>query len=385
MMTRSQETAFQLFKHWYDNKESMVFKLGGPAGSGKSWLIAQMAEYVGFDNCLMMTPTGKASNNLIKAGLEAHTIHSQIYVNPNRKASEDDTDDMESSIREYRQAMEYHQIYAPYEYKYKLKPRSKLAPFQLFIVDEGSMVGGKLLADILSFNVPVLLVGDPNQLQPVNDTSVFDKCDYYLTEIVRQAQDSPVIWLSQQILARHIPLGVFGTCQVRQGGISDEEFMYADQVLADTNTVRSDLNTYLRNLYFKGSTEHTRLPFIRNDKIICRTNSTIVSSSGFALTNGAQGTISNIYHTDLSGTFLDILMDGADLGMFHYKCTAHPEYFKPEKRPPKIEHAYAITVHLSQGSEWNNVIYVVSNGGGRSSLYTAITRAKQGVLVTINK
>ena len=67
-----------------------------------------------------------------------------------------------------------------------------------------------------------------------------------------------------------------------------------------------------------------------------------------------------------------------ELGDFRYLCTTHPEYFKPENRPPKIEYAYAITVHLSQGSEWDNVIYVVSNGCSKPSLYTAVTRAKQG-------
>lgn len=80
-MTPSQETAYKRITQWFDRRTSMIFRLGGPAGSGKSWLIAKIAEYVGFEKCLLMTPTGKASNNLIKAGLESHTIHSQIYVN----------------------------------------------------------------------------------------------------------------------------------------------------------------------------------------------------------------------------------------------------------------------------------------------------------------
>lgn len=380
-MTNSQQTAFSLIKRWYNRQESMVFKLGGPAGSGKSWLIAKIAEYVGLDKCLLMTPTGKASNNLIKAGLDARTIHSQIYKSQHGQKATTQTNNIQHAMREYQTAMKEQRTYVTDNYKYKLKEPWTWSSKELFIVDEGSMVGEKLLQDILTFGVPVLLVGDPNQLDPVNDVSVFSDCDYYLSEIVRQAQGSPVIWLSQQILSGYLPQGTYGTCQVRKGGISDAEFAYADQVLTDTNKTRESLNTYLRKLWFNN--QPLIAPFVRNDKIICRTNSMMESDYGYALTNGAQGLIADIYNVDLTGTYLEIKMHTDELGDFRYLCTTHPEYFKPENRPPKIEYAYAITVHLSQGSEWDNVIYVVSNGCSKPSLYTAVTRAKQGVLVAL--
>lgn len=382
-MTRSQEIAYALIIQWFKNRESMVYRLGGPAGSGKSWLIAKIAEYVGFDDCLLMTPTGKASNNLIKAGLQAHTIHSQIYRNQYVKQSSADCADMSSAIDEYNRAMTADRVYAVNDYNYRLKQPSAWREKCLFIVDEGSMVGDKLLNDILTFNVPVLLVGDPNQLDPVNDRTVFTKCDYYLTEIVRQAQDSPVIWLSQQILNGKLPAGTFGTCQVRWGGVADNEIMFANQVLTDTNVTRDSLNEYIRKLWFGNQLPVS--PFVRHDKIICRTNSMINSDSGYTLTNGAQGIISDIYNVDCTGTYLKLKMHTEELGDFVYQCTTHPEYFKPEQRPPKIEYAYAITVHLSQGSEWDRIIYVVSNGGSKSALYTAVTRAKQGVLVALQE
>ena len=90
MLTRSQETAFLRIMCWYKAKTSKLFRLGGPAGSGKSYLIKLIAEEVGMDDCLLITPTGKASTNLIKAGLTAHTIHSRIYepiINKNKVKS----------------------------------------------------------------------------------------------------------------------------------------------------------------------------------------------------------------------------------------------------------------------------------------------------------
>ena len=101
-MTNGQETAYSYIMDWYKNRSSLVYRLGGPAGSGKSWLIRLIAEAVGRDKCLLMTPTGKASNNLIKSGLESHTIHSQIYrVKRNSEEPEDDgaADSVESLMQ----------------------------------------------------------------------------------------------------------------------------------------------------------------------------------------------------------------------------------------------------------------------------------------------
>lgn len=50
-----------------------------------------------------------------------------------------------------------------------------------------------------------------------------------------------------------------------------------------------------------------------------------------------------------------------------------------------IEHGYAITTHKSQGSEFNTIVYVISRYHsvllGRQNFYTAITRAKQRVVI----
>ena len=54
----------------------------------------------------------------------------------------------------------------------------------------------------------------------------------------------------------------------------------------------------------------------------------------------------------------------------------------------EIEHAFAVTVHKSQGSEYPAVIFPIFNGNwkllNRNLLYTAITRAKRMVIVVGN-
>jgi exodeoxyribonuclease-5 len=65
----------------------------------------------------------------------------------------------------------------------------------LLIVDEISMVERRLGEDLLSFGVPVLVLGDPAQLPPIKDTGFFTSAepDVMLTEIHRQAEGDPII------------------------------------------------------------------------------------------------------------------------------------------------------------------------------------------------
>jgi len=371
MLTLSQDTAFHRIMSWIRTGTSKIFRLGGPAGSGKSYLIRLIAEEVGMDDCLLITPTGKASNNLIKSGLTSHTIHSQIYTSMAADKIE------ESSLTSEEAPI----IYDINAVTYTLLPSDALHKYKLFIIDEGSMVGEHLLADILSFNKPVLLVGDPHQLKPVNDETVFNECDFYLTDIVRQAQGSPVIWLSQQILNGSIPTGVFGTSQVRHGAATLDELRFADEVLTDTNVSRAELNQKIRPLYIQ--MRNLKDPFAVGDKIICRTNQDLKSDNGFVLTNGAQGYLTKIKNISDDRLIYNIVMTSPELGDFAFPGTMRPELFPVAARPAKIELAYAITVHLSQGSEWDNVIYVLSKTATRSALYTAVTRARNSVLVTL--
>lgn len=375
MLTNSQDKALKLAHHWIASGGKLL-KLGGPAGSGKSFLIPLIADFIGIENCVLMTPTGKAANNLQKAGLHASTIHSTIYkvmdTDDEKESDEttfEDDDDVEVPEFDYDSRIP----------DFMLKDSDYFDDKKLFIIDEASMVGSSLLKDILSFGVPVLLVGDPNQLAPVNDTSVYTTCDFYLEEIVRQAKDSPIIWLSQQALDGRLSQGMFGSCMVRQGTPQDSELLYADVVLTDTNNRRANLNQHIRELVMG------ELPsqwIVEGDKLICRTNDPdYTSGDGFSLTNGTQGVVSEILH--INKLKAEIRMDNDDLGKFQFECTHMPLKFPPKKRPPTVELGYALTVHLSQGSEWNNVIYDLSMNPTKRALYTAITRAKQSLLITL--
>lgn len=369
MLTNSQDKALSIAKSWIQSGGKLL-KLGGPAGSGKSFLIPLIADLVGIENCLLVTPTGKAANNLQKAGLKAKTIHSTIYhVHTKEELG------FESELKKglYKESQPAFELKDPDTYRDK----------KLIIVDEGSMVGGRLLKDLLTFDVPILMVGDPNQLAPVDDSMVYTSCDFYLDEVVRQAKDSPIIWLSQQALRGSISPGWYGNCLVRKGVPEDSELLLADVVLADTNSRRNDLNLKLRSLTFgEGIQDDIKNWIIENDKVICRTNTAAyVSTEGYPLTNGTLGLVVSIKHRN--SLQADFVMNNYDLGSYRLIGTMVPLRHPPDDRPPTIEYGYALTVHLSQGSEWNKVIYDASSAMTRRGLYTAITRAKESLLITL--
>jgi exodeoxyribonuclease-5 len=168
---------------------------------------------------------------------------------------------------------------------------------------------------------------------------------------------------------------------VRQGPISDSELSFADMVLADTNNNRNNLNERIRELHFGFIPESW---CTLNEKMICRTNCIDNrSSDGFMLTNGTLGTVNEIKHQNQLKTRVEFI--SPDLGTFNSDITQTPWLFKRkvEPVPPLFELGYCLTVHLSQGSEWDNLIYDMGNRPNRRSLYTAITRAKQSLLISI--
>ena len=69
------------------------------------------------------------------------------------------------------------------------------------MIDECSMVDAELGRDLMSFDVPVLVLGDPAQLPPIQGGGFFTEAepDAMLTEVHRQAQDDPIVRLSMEV------------------------------------------------------------------------------------------------------------------------------------------------------------------------------------------
>lgn len=162
-----------------------VVKLGGYAGTGKSTLIPLISQALGdWPDTAFCSLTGKASNVLERklgvAGLydPAHcgTLHSMMY-RPRL--------DEQGRITGWSRNQEL------MSWEGRLIHR--------VIIDESSMVGERILQDLMSYGVPIIAVGDPGQLPPIEDKSVIDKPDVILKKIHRQAENNPIIQLANVI------------------------------------------------------------------------------------------------------------------------------------------------------------------------------------------
>jgi exodeoxyribonuclease-5 len=97
------------------------------------------------------------------------------------------------------------------------------------------MVGKPIGQDIASFGTPVLALGDPAQLPPVRDGGYYTahEPDFMLTEIHRQANESPIIDLATKV--RHgqsLDIGAYGESNViPKGRLSIEEIAEYDQII----------------------------------------------------------------------------------------------------------------------------------------------------------
>lgn len=265
---------------------------------------------------------------------------------------------------------------------FELKEENPARTADLIVIDECSMVSAGVFKDLLSFNIPVLAQGDRFQLPPVKAQSFLHdkKADFELTEIHRQAKDSPIIHLAT--LARQgkpISVGQYGNCLVTRESL-EKEALEADQILIGTHKTRWRINDLCRKIQGKTSL----FPEI-GEKVLCRHN-----DNNRNLLNGEQYIVNFIreqQHDLLIGLEDE---EGNDRGVM----PAHKEYFlKKEPNPYTkskkvcLDYSSAVTVHSAQGSQYPSV-YVVdeSNKFGADASrhrYTAFTRPSEKLVVRL--
>jgi exodeoxyribonuclease-5 len=286
--------------------------------------------------------------------------------------------------------------------------RSEL-PYDLIILDEASMVSSDLWRDLTSYDIPIIAVGDHGQLPPIGDSfSIVNRPGLVLNEIHRQALDSPIIRLSVEVRTRgEIPFGTFGkdVYKIRQSSsdFSDlfESLDFAQPTivtLCGMNWTRLQLNRQIR----KKLGYYGEIP-CEGERIICLKNNRHTK-----LMNGQLGTLGSISlcvppHIYEAVIEMDNMPEPYQT-LIHSCCFGKKEYSGcyDEVSPKKVEQilddtgypgvdlfdfGYAISVHRSQGSEWDNVLLFEERSQYwdaefyRRWLYTAVTRAKDGLFV----
>ena len=361
---------------------------GGP-GTGKTTVVRALIrifDSMGFDIALA-APTGRAAKRMSEAtSMEAKTVHRLLEM----------TYDASESFKFCRNESYY-------------------LDEQIIIVDEASMIDTALMAALLRAIKPgarLIIIGDSDQLPSVGAGNVLrDVIDsgrfstVRLTEIFRQARESLIVTNAHKInsglspelrikdndfffLSRQTDSEIAATvcdlCHSRLPKSYGEMGRSGTQVIAPSRRGEAgteNLNVILQsrlNPANKNKREYRFRDkiFREGDKVMqIRNNYDMLWSrisddkTGNGIFNGDIGVIENI---DIS--------EGAMYVLFDEKRVLY-EFNLLED----LEHAYAITVHKSQGSEYPIVIIPACTAAqmllSRNLLYTAVTRAQSMVII----
>ncbi len=359
--------------------EPLVIITGGP-GTGKTTIVkAILNMYVALnknnstvlEGVALLAPTGKASKRLKElTNFQAQTIHKFLGYAGNN---------------------------------YFEFGKDNPVDAKLVIIDESSMMDLPLAYQLFSSlkeDTQVIIVGDVDQLPSVGPGQVLkDLIDskeittIRLNKIHRQAQDSKIIQLAHNVNEGLIPENFIEKYPDRIFIPSDKENiipLIKDWLLKAINKGKSitkdiqilapmyrcknginELNMVIQQIVNPLSNDEEikfmGQSFRINDKVI-----QLVNRSEKNVMNGDMGIVSsfNYKNAEISGLTVQYDFGGVDYTIEELE---------------DLKHAYAISIHKSQGSEFDIVILPLTTDYyymfKRKLIYTAITRAKKMLIL----
>ena len=357
---------------------------GGP-GTGKTTIIKAIVELytelnnLSYENAMkeiaLLAPTGRASKRMTEStNLQASTIHR--FLKWNKETNKFAVDEFNPD-------------------------KSKF-----IIIDEMSMLDISLLDSLfkgLTNNIQVVLVGDYNQLPSVGpgqvlkdliESEVIDTV--HLDLLYRQDENSYINTLAIEIKNNDLAETFMETksdytflecsssmikeslkkiCkQIIDKGYDYKKFQLMAPMYHGENGI-DNLNKELQNIFNPSSNDKDELVvgdviFRENDKIL-----QLVNMPEENVFNGDIGIIKRIVYSNISKSKKNEIHVDFDGNIVKYT----PKDFN------KFKHGYIISIHKSQGSEFDIVVLPVCNNYRRmlyrKLIYTAVTRAKRKLII----
>ena len=356
---------------------------GGP-GVGKTTIIKAIVNaFMSFyhltkmdalSKIALLAPTGRAAKKLATSTLmPAQTIHRFLKWNK-------ETDNFQ--INEYNPSMQ-----------------------SLVIVDEVSMLDNHLFASLLSgltSHIKLVLVGDVFQLpsvgsgQILNDLIETNKFSYiFLKQIYRQSENSYIPYLARDIKnidindnlferkddysfidvpIQNIKSTIKKICErSKEKNISENDIQILAPMYKGENGI-DNLNIIMQDFFnpkdeSKKEITYGYVTYRENDKVLQQINNPDCN-----VFNGDIGYIRKI-EKKKEKIVKDVITIDFDGSMVEYS----------KEDLSMIKHAYAITIHKSQGSEFPHVIMPVCHSYNKmlynKLIYTGVSRAKKSLIV----
>ena len=367
-----------------------IFILTGGPGTGKTTIIKAIIYFFERSNLnvSLAAPTGRAAKRMTEiTGMEAKTIHRLLEV------------DFRSIDKEKR----------------FLRNENNPIETDVLIVDEMSMVDLLLMRDLLKAitkNNRLILVGDVNQLAPIGVGNVLrDIIDskkvetVFLKKIFRQAEESLIISNAHKINNGDFP-------DIKR---KDKDFFFISRKTSE-DVLKTVVDLFVNRLpktYAYDPIKHIQVitPMRKGNLGVVNINKELQKAVN---PSDKKSQMTNIYklkvgdkvmqmrnNYDIEWEITGCLQDygegifNGDIGIIDdidYGQQKVTVIFEEQKVTEydfdlldELELAYAITVHKSQGSEFPVVILPILEGPmilfTRNLLYTAVTRAKEMVII----
>ena len=394
-----QRHARDLVGDWLANRtqQKQVFRLFGLAGTGKTTIAKDLVQHVE-GKVLYGAYTGKAAMQMRKNGMPAQTVHSMTYRlrPPDKKYY----DRMKAKLAEATTEKEAKRIRGEMKNAQKLvfdlDEESELTEAALLVLDEVSFIDKYMGEDLVSFGCPILVLGDPGQLPPIEGAGYFTDVepDVKLTEIHRQAQDDPIVQMAMKVRAGKQPSSGTYAFQgyesevIYPKDLTPEKVLDADQVLVGKHKTRRSFNRKIRSQLGHKS----RYPE-KGERLVCLRN-----ERNEGLLNGMICEVEKVGNDEGLWLRLDLRteegtkLDAVKVHKCHFDAYYEPDAAKLDfwtlKKANEFDFGYALTVHKAQGSQWDKVLFYDDLWGAQDAmmrrrwLYTGATRAaKQLVFV----
>ena len=392
--------------------------LVGAAGTGKTTVVRELLAQLPDTPILWAAPTGKAASRLREStGCAAFTLHSLTYrrVDSSLKLTPAEekrwlkygiavtTGTLPKGVPDDMSKLEW------YAWDCRLKGRTVTADLsfgdralpdsqqgiaaKLVVVDEASMVGQQLADDfrsVLPSQWQILWLGDKSQLTPVKSSWGVDLDHPHaeLTVVHRQGEGSLILAAATAVReGRAIPRGEDDRYRTGYGSIAaaarwylSEEDRSSRTILTWRNADRVQINDHVRQQagYTGGLVVGERLVILANRGALCNGEVYTVTEIKWRSAVWIDGDV--CFVTLCNGQ--EILIDHQYL--IHGRTTPHLS-----KSAVPVDFGYCLSVHKSQGSEWDDVCLAYTwqwlarkdSEQWRRLTYTAMTRAKSSLAV----
>jgi exodeoxyribonuclease-5 len=345
-----------------DDREEQT--AGGYAGTGKTTCIRELHRRL--PRFAVVAPTGRAALVLGHKGIPASTIHSRMYrAIPACHG------------RCARDRVECRCPIIGWEKKDSLECDGILC-------DESSMVNRQVHADLLSYGLQYIFVGDHGQLPPVPGDrekalglppfNLMEAPDYRLEHIHRNAGEIARFaeYLRNDGAAARFRPRTDDVLVTDVAGLDDLPILDVGHIICARNPTRIELNRHVRARLGRNALVEP------GEVVMCLRND---HRGGTSLCNGTLAVVLQVYPGDCrfdldseEGKFWGVRYDPSRFGQVPAKDGLR------NGGPLPFDYGYAATCHKSQGGEWPIVLVLEERCGflweHRRWAYTAASRAQ---------